>query len=211
MLSRECTWGHFLKKLRSYYKPTENPIIPNFAFRKLVQLKNETFWAFCNRVEAAGKTCTSSECDSDCSAEEYVIHDQIVIVTTNGNIREKAMIKNWNLTELRQKGMKYKSTVAGEGKISGYEINKVGDSSYQRIRNEKKKNPHKKCYRCYSTFSTKHIKECKALKAKCSNCNKIGHSAKVCQQKNVNRVNNTEEQEDITQETTEMDTYQLNI
>ena len=68
-----------------------------------------------------------------------MIHDQIVIVTTNGNIREKAMIKNWNLTELHQKGMKYKSTVAGEGKISGYEINKVGDSSYQRIRNEKKK------------------------------------------------------------------------
>ena len=40
---------------------------------------------------------------------------------------------------------------------------------------------------------------------------KIGHSVKVCQQKNVNRVGNTEEQEDVTQEITEIKTYQLNI
>ena len=40
---------------------------------------------------------------------------------------------------------------------------------------------------------------------------KIGHSAKVCQQKNVNRVDNTEEQEDVTQEIRTMETYQQNI
>ena len=55
------------------------------------------------------------------------------------------------------------------------------------------------------------MQECKALKAKCSNCSKIGHFTKVCQQKNVNRVDNTEEQEDSIEETTEMDTCQLNI
>ena len=27
VLSRDCTWDYYLKKLRSYYKPTENPII----------------------------------------------------------------------------------------------------------------------------------------------------------------------------------------
>ena len=66
----------------------------NFEFRQLVQVKSETFSAFCNRVEAAGKTCTCCECDSDCSAEEYATRDQIVIGTTNENIREKAVIKN---------------------------------------------------------------------------------------------------------------------
>ena len=75
----------------------------------------------------------------------------------------------------------------------------------------KKQNSPKKCYRCGSPFSAKHIKQCEALKAKCSNCNKIGHFAKVYQQKNVNCVDNTEEQEDVTQETTEMKTYQLSI
>ena len=53
------------------------------------------------------------------------------------------------------------------------------------------------------------MKECKALKAQCSDCNKIGHFAKVCQQKNVTCVGNTENQEDVTQDTTEIDTYQL--
>ena len=76
VLSRDCTWDYFLQKLRSYYKPTENPIIRNFEFRQLVQAKNETFSAFCNRVEAAGKTCTFCECDSDFSAEEYAICEQ---------------------------------------------------------------------------------------------------------------------------------------
>ena len=35
------------------------------------------------------------------------------------------MVKNWNLSELRQKGVKYESVVAGEEKISGCEVNKV--------------------------------------------------------------------------------------
>ena len=70
----------------------------------IVQVKNETFSAFCNRVETAGKACAFCECDSDCSAEEYAIRDQIVTGTTNENIHKKAMIKNWKLAELRQKG-----------------------------------------------------------------------------------------------------------
>ena len=93
VLLSECTWGHFLKKLQSYYEPTKNPIIWNFDFRQKWR-KWETFSAFCNRVEAFGKTCTLCECNSDCSAEEYAIHDQIVIGRTNENICKKAMIKN---------------------------------------------------------------------------------------------------------------------
>ena len=125
ILNWDCTCDHFLKQLRSYYKPTENPIILNFEFRQLVQVNNETVSAFCERVEAAGKTCSFCECDSDYSAEEYAICDQIVIGTTNENICEKTMIRSWNLTELRQKGMKYESAAAIEEKISGCKVNKV--------------------------------------------------------------------------------------
>ena len=69
----------------------------------------------------------------------------------------------------------------------------------------KTQNPRKKCYRYDWAFSTKHIKESKALKAQCINNNII--SPKVSQQKNVNHVNNTKEQEDVTQEITEMEAY----
>ena len=86
VLSRDCTWDHLLRKLRSYYKPTENPIIRNVEFRQLVQVTNEIFSAFCNRVEAAGKTCTFCKRDRDCSTEEYAIRDQIVTGTTNKKI-----------------------------------------------------------------------------------------------------------------------------
>ena len=35
------------------------------------------------------------------------------------------MVNNWNLSELRQKGVKYESAVAGEEKISRCEVNKL--------------------------------------------------------------------------------------
>ena len=70
------------------------------------------------------------------------------------------MIKNWKLAELHQKGIKYESAAAGEEKISGCKVNKVGAYSYQRIIDEKTKLSTKKCYKCGSPFSTKHIKEC---------------------------------------------------
>ena len=47
----------------------------------------------------------------------YVIHDQIVIGTTNENIHKEAMTKNWKLNKLHQKGMKYESAAAGEEKV----------------------------------------------------------------------------------------------
>ena len=55
------------------------------------------------------------------------------------------MIKNWKLAELRQKGMKYVSAAAGEEKISGCDINKVGAYCYQIIKTEKTKLSTKKC------------------------------------------------------------------
>ena len=68
-------------------------------------------------IEAAGKTYTFCECNSDCSAEEYWIRDQIVIGTTNENIREKAMIKNWNLAEGTGRTGRYHSGNNRDGDI----------------------------------------------------------------------------------------------
>ena len=62
VLSSDCTWDYFIQKPRLYYKPTKNPIIQNFEFRKLAQAKHETFSTFCNRVEVAGHTCPFCKC-----------------------------------------------------------------------------------------------------------------------------------------------------
>ena len=56
-------------------------------------------------------------------------------------------------------------------------------------------------------FTVGHIKQCKAINTKCSNCKKIGHFAKVCQQREINNtetnVNNTSGEE--------TETYQVSI
>ena len=107
----------------------ENQIMRNFGFLQIAQLPNETISAFCNRVQAAGKTCTFCCCKKDCKVEEYGIRDQIIIGTNNETIREKAMLKNWNLQELRQNGMKHETAAAEEVRIRreiGRSINKLG-------------------------------------------------------------------------------------
>ena len=53
------------------------------------------------------------------------------------------MIKNWNVAELRQKGMKYESAAAGEEKIFGCEVNKVGAYFIKELETEKQNSPQK--------------------------------------------------------------------
>ena len=65
--------------MRLYHKPKVNQIIQNFEFRQIAQLLKETFSAFCNRLEVAGKTSTFCGCKKNCKAEEYAIRDQTVI------------------------------------------------------------------------------------------------------------------------------------
>lgn len=56
------------------------------------------------------------------------------------------MLKNWNLEDLRQNGIKYKSAVVGEDRISGEALNKLSSKSYRSIKknNSPKKNDDKK-------------------------------------------------------------------
>ena len=49
---------------------------------------------------------------------QYAIRDQTGTGTNNENIREKAVAKDWNLTDLRTKVMKCESVASGEDIIS---------------------------------------------------------------------------------------------
>ena len=46
------------------------------------------------------------------------------IWTTNDTIRERAMLKDWNLIDLHTNSMKYENPAASEEKIKGVHINK---------------------------------------------------------------------------------------
>ena len=186
--NRNCTWKHFVDQMQAYYKPTENSTLGNYEFRQLHQNRGEAFHAFCNRIEKEGKTCTFCECDKDsaCTSTANAVRDQIVIGTDMEKIRERALLKGWNLENLRKEGMKMESASRGEDSMSSGSINKVGAYSFTNLRNQRE-NPNnqaagntsgkKQCYRCGEKFSKNHMQSCRATSAKCGKCHKVGHFA----------------------------------
>ena len=98
-------WDGFLAKMRVFYRPTENLTLKNYHFRQIVQHEEETFTAFCNRVDAEAKHCQLNCESGTCTAESTAIRDQIVIGTLNSTIREEALMKSWDLATLRREGM----------------------------------------------------------------------------------------------------------
>ena len=143
--NRNCSWKTFLEKMRAFYKPTENSTLRNFEFRQLAQLPSETFTAFCNRIEKEGKTCSFCDCaaDSVCTAVSMAIRDQIVIGTHIEKIREQALLKGWNLENLRKEGMKLESAACGEEKLLQNNVNKLGKYSYKNTNKLKEHNASK--------------------------------------------------------------------
>ena len=81
--------------------------------------------------------------------------------------------------------------MAGEERISGTAMNKLGSSLYCSIKENntpEKNNDKKKCYRCGLPFQSNHVKKCKAINSKYLNCSKIGYFAKVCCQHKTLKV-----------------------
>ena len=92
------------------------------------------------------KLAPSAIVKKNCSAEKFAIRDQIVIGTNNEVIREKAILKNWHLQELRKNGMKYESAAAGEEKMLGETLNKTSPYLFRNLKknNNPKKNRKRK-------------------------------------------------------------------
>ena len=117
-------------------------MLVNYHFRSLTQLEDETFHGFCNRVEKEAKSCYFCCQNPLCNADKIAIRDQVVIGTTNSKIREEALLKSWELGELRLEGMKIEAATRGESEIAASNtpvaVNKVGKYSYKSLRNKSK-------------------------------------------------------------------------
>ena len=87
----------------------------------------------------------------------------------------------------------------------------IGHTNQQRKRktnfNEKKKLPNRDCRFCGKpNWSMKHV--CPARKAQCNNCKKMGHFAKVCKSKTVNRIKEATSSDTSTEPWPEIDHIQ---
>ena len=211
---QKTTWNEFVTIMQSYYEPTENLTLKNFQFRSIFQGPNESFPAFCNRVEKEAKHCNFKCADSNCTSERIAIRDQIIIGTSNVKIREEALKQSWDLKQLRREGMQIESALHGVAELSGEaSLNKIGRFS-KRFSNQKETQKPKTCYFCGFLIKSsiiEHVKICKAKKSKCNNCNKIGHYEQVCRSKKVNEVDHEEKENDIQQLHTYYDNYGADI
>ena len=193
-------WPEFIKSMTDYYKPTENQTLKHFHFRTITQQHDETFSRFCNRVEAEAKHCHFKCTSDECTAESTAVRDQIIIGTTDNNIRDEALKKSWDLKLLRQEGMKMESAARSGAQIAcenQNNVNKLGKYSYSNMKGPNKQQPEKRknqitCYNCGSKVSgpiVKHKDEsCPAKSHKCKKCQKIGHYESVCKSKPVKQI-----------------------
>jgi len=204
-------WDGFLAKMRAFYRPTENLTLKNYHFRQIVQHEEETFTAFCNRVDAEAKHCQLN-CESEtCTAESTAIRDQIVIGTVNSTIREEALMKSWDLATLRREGMRVESAQKSGAELAGDNVRQVGKYSMK----QKKQLATKKKIQCYScgesvtNIRAHRDKQCKGLQNKCAKCSKVGHLPQVCRSASVSKVDDCQDELPTEQET--QPTYTVNI
>jgi hypothetical protein len=127
-------WPAFVRKIQEFYKPTDNPTLKNFHFRALTQQDQESFPAFCNRVEKEARHCRFNCDNENCSAEKIAVRDQIVIGTHNNKIREEALKLSWDLATLRRECMRMESALRGGAEITGESVNRLGKYSYAHMK-----------------------------------------------------------------------------
>ena len=201
-----------VKKLKERYKPTRNVTLANYQFHKLAQREVEMYDAFVNRVKHEANNCEFS-CDAPtCTVKDILIRDQIIVGTSDDEIRKNALNNQWTLTDLVAKGRKIEAASIGAMKIKE---EKVEDTTIGRVgkpgKYSKKKKAQEKLYsrpskeRCQNCSSRlcRGDKKCFAYGMDCFACGKEGHfkGATVCKKSRkkgkskARRVNDSSETE----------------
>ena len=148
------TFKDTIKKLKERYKPTQNMTLANFEFKKLHQNTTETFDAFVNRVKHEAAFCDFA-CESDtCTVRDVMIRDQIVIGTSDDDIRRSALKEQWTLADLQSKGRKIEAATFGaaqikkEAKREYADVNRTTPGKYSRKGGNGRKTQKQKCRNC---------------------------------------------------------------
>ena len=163
-------------KLKARYKPSRNQTLANFEFHKLQQRPTESFDEFVNRVKHEAASCDFSCENPTCSVRKTLIRDQIVIGTTDDEIRKSALKDEWSLADLQAKGRKIEAASHGAAKIkkevTENEVRRLpGKYSKKGQNGQSKPSPCRNC----SNKACKGGDKCPGREVECFACGKKGH------------------------------------
>ena len=152
------------------------------------------------RVEEEGKTCYFKCMSNTCTAMDTAIRDQVIIGTTDSEIRKQALLKGRDLGQLKVEGRRIEAAEIGEKTISTktqfsntvYKSGLPGPYSrkFNSAQNLKRNNMNGNikysngvCYRCGGKWFQGHAKQCPANGKICESCKNSGHFSKMCKKK----------------------------
>ena len=210
---RHENYEEICEKLNSYFKPKKNITYERFKFKSCKQNKEETCIEFITRLRIAAETCEFHN-----TSEE--IRDQFVTTCYSKSLKEK-LLKEDKLTlekckEMGQIAEQSKQQAAEMSENHDEVVNRIKDSTERISRSrteeatqkESRRN-YKSCYKCGGIFENKHLNVCPAIGRTCYNCGKANHLSKVC--RSAKKVQNIQEENEITSEIVKEDCLSLNI
>ena len=167
------TFDDTVNKLKARYKPTQNTTLLNYEFHRLHQEDLETFDTFVNRVKHEASNC-NFKCNDACTIPKILIRDQIIVGTTDNEIRKKALSEQWDLDTLVGNGRKMEAAAFGADKIKK-EVTEDGAVSRVKPGKYSRKNAKKpRCKNC-SNPACLGGKKCCAYEKDCFDCGGAGH------------------------------------
>ena len=143
------TFEQTVTLLKARYKPTQNKTVTNYDFHKLKQKPTETFDSWVNRVKHEAKYCDFACTSNTCTVRDTLIRDQVIIGTTDNEIRRCALKEEWSLADLQSSGRKIEAAAAGAAKIkkeaTDGDVRRTKPGKYSR---KNAKNKGKGCKNC---------------------------------------------------------------
>lgn len=120
----DLKFSDMVRKMLARYEPAKNYTLANYDFHKLNQGLEESFDVFANRIRHESQSCRFKCAHDDCNVPEIMIRDQIVIGTTNDDIRCNALKNQWDLQQLLENGRKIEAATHSAQRIANEQGNR---------------------------------------------------------------------------------------
>ncbi|XP_078481859.1 uncharacterized protein LOC144742686 [Ciona intestinalis] len=190
----QLTFSNLVEKMKTRYEPTKNYTLANHEFHKIVQFEDESFDVYAHRVRHEAQSCHFKCGNGNCTVADIMIRDQIIIGSSNNEIRRNALTNQWNLSQLMENGRKLEAVTFSAHKIaqdqcSATFISRVRPGKYSGAKRQSNKTATHQCRTC-SNKACEGGKQCIGSRMRCFDCNEMGHfrGSQVCRAYNQRNI-----------------------